>query len=433
MSIARSPTTAIRLLLIAVGAAILAGCAPFGSAVPSAASGPGELTRQLLITMRQDASAATAVLGDPGSFYLRRRGYGPTPGVDRTLDAIADDYGLRRVDGWYIASLGEYCEVYELRPGQSMDDVLERIATDPRVGLVQAMNVFETEGAMIYDDPFAPMQPALASMAIDAAHALSTGRGVTVAIIDSSVDARHAELRGKVRAEKNLVDNHAFRGAEVHGTAVAGVIGSAANNGEGIVGVAPDSSLASLRACWTVEESTGRAQCSSFSLALALESAIELEVDVINLSLAGPPDPLLEALIDSAADAGIVVVAAYPERHGPGSGFPASHPRVIAAESAETPLGGNIRNLLRAPGAEIVSTSPNNGYAFFSGNSMAAAYVTGVAALVRERRPGITSAELIELLTATGIGRTVNACRAVAGSNGSRADDGDDVCRIVLD
>jgi subtilisin family serine protease len=353
------------------------------------------------------------VLGDPGSFYLRRRGYGPSPGVNRALDQISAEYGIRRVEGWYVGSIGEYCEVYELAPGQAMADVLERLAMDARIAVAQAMNTFETQG-VVYDDPLASMQPALTTLAIESAHELATGRGVTVAVVDSSVDARHRELRRRVTAQQNLVDGGGGRRAEVHGTAVAGVIGSASNNGEGIVGIAPDANIASLRACRTVDEATGRAQCSSFSLAQALDAAIGMRADVVNLSLSGPPDLLLGRLIDEAMTRGAIVVTAVAP-HGAGAhSFPASHPGVIAAESFEHAPSPPADRALRAPGAEVMSTAPNNSYAFFSGNSMSAAYVAGISALVRERYPLLQSDEVLELLIATGSNGTVNACRAIA-------------------
>lgn len=406
------------LLLMMTLAFLAVGCASFDGVDTRRGDSEAGLSRQLLITTRQESAAAVSLLGNPSDFYLRRRAYGPTPGVDRTLDQIADDYDIRRIEGWHIESIGEYCEVYELKAGQALDDLIERISADPRVELVQAMNVFETQG-ITYNDPLASMQTALSSLSIDSAHEAATGRGVTVAVIDSTVDSRHRELRGRIQSQRNLVDTRSRR-PEVHGTAVAGVIGSIANNGEGIVGIAPESSIASLRACWTVDPTTGRAQCSSFSVARALEAAIELDADVVNLSLAGPFDPLLSELIDTAIAQGMIIVAALPAPPVTGErAFPSSHRFVIAAASSQAPAIHRTANLLRAPGVEVMSTAPNNSYAFFSGNSMSAAYVTGVSALVRELRPDIAPGELIELLIDTAIERSVNACRALAKVEGS--------------
>lgn len=405
-------------LLLMTLTAVLAGCASLDTTDSRLARSGAALERQLLITTRQDGGPSLSLLGDPGDFYFRRREYGPTPSVDQTLDQIAEDYDIRRVEGWYIAAVGEYCEVYELRSGQVAEDLIERIRADPRVELVQTMNLFETQG-ISYNDPFASMQPALSSLSIQSAHEAATGRGVTVAVVDSTVDSRHRELRGRILSQRNLVDSRFSRRPEVHGTAVAGVIGSIANNGEGIVGVAPESEIASLRACWTVDTATGRAQCSSFSIARALEIAIQLDADVINLSLSGPFDPLLSELIDAAIDQGIIIVAALPASVTEATAFPSSQPHVIAAESSQTTALHTAPNLLRAPGVEIMSTAPNNSYAFFSGNSMSAAYVTGVSALVRELRPDMKSDELIALLLDTGTERSVNACRAVARVEGN--------------
>ncbi len=112
---------------------------------------------------------------------------------------------------------------------------------------------------------------------------------------------------------RNLVAEHPLaRDGEIHGTAIAGIIASAVNNREGIIGVAPDVSIAALRACWAVVDDGLAAQCSSFSLAQALEVALGLQPNVINLSLAGPDDPLLSRLLDRAIERGIVVVTAHP-------------------------------------------------------------------------------------------------------------------------
>jgi subtilisin family serine protease len=392
---------------------VLAGCASIETGELRSPDSEAALSRQILITTPQASGPAIALLGDPGDFYFRRRTYGPTPAVNRTLDQIAADYGIRRIEGWYISSVGEYCEVYELESGQAVDDLVERVSADPRVRLVQTMNRFETQ-AIGYNDPYAPMQTALKSLSLESAHEAATGRGVTIAVVDSTVDSHHDELRGRISSQRNLVDGHFSRHPEVHGTAVAGIIGSIANNGEGIVGVAPESSIASLRACWTVDAVTGRAECSSFSIARALEFAIQMNVDVVNLSLSGPFDPLLSELLDAAVAQGIIVVAALPPSLTEGNSFPSSHLGVLAAESSQGPAEYTASNLLRAPGVEVMSTAPNNSYAFFSGNSMSAAYVSGVSALVRQIRPDMKPDEMIKLLVTTGNETSINACQAIA-------------------
>jgi subtilisin family serine protease len=402
------------MLRVAFGlllALTLAACSHL-AATDSTAS----LSRQILVTAKQPTGAAFALAGDPAMAYMRRRGYGPAPEIDRLLDSIASDYGLRRVEGWLITSLGIYCEVYEVAPGQDPADLIAEVRADSRIDSVQAMNVFETEG-VLYNDPYAGLQPALNDLAIDAAHAHATGRGVRVAVIDSLVDDRHPDIRGRVAVSRDLAGEHRPVGrAEVHGTATAGIIASTANNAEGIVGVAPDAEIVALRACWTVDAYTGRARCSSFSLAQALAAALELDADVINLSLAGPRDPLLERLVGAALAQGAIVVAAWPDDDTAGDDFPASHPGVIAVGATGPALFGPP-GMLRAPGREVLSTVPDADYAFFSGNSMSAAFVAGVAALLVERTPGIDAATVTTLLRSSGTADSINACRAVAGDD----------------
>ena len=335
--------------------------------------------RQILLTVKQDEDLALQLRGATSTRYLTRRGYGPSPTVERTLNELAREHGLVRVDGWLIASLDAYCEVFAVAPGVDIDRVLATLNDDPRVELAQRMNLFETKLGH-YDDPYADLQESVLDLEIAPAHELATGRGVTVAVIDSGVDTRHPDLRGRVAINRNfVVGDHSEQGAhgEIHGTAIAGIIASQVNNGEGIVGVAPSAKLVALRACWALAPGAPAAHCSSFTLALALEAALDLDAQVINLSLTGPSDTLLSALIDAALERGITVVAAGAESGADADGFPASHAGVFVAQGAagDTALAPRA---LAAPANEILTTTPDAGYAFLSGNSLAAAHVTGV-------------------------------------------------------
>lgn len=401
-----------RLAIVLVLLALAAGCATLDD---EAASRNAE--RQILVTVQQAESSAVALLGAPGRRYLRRRDYGASPNVERVLSQLADELELRRVRGWPIPSLEVYCEVLEVPLGESVDDVLARLADDPRIELAQPMNRFHTLGTR-YNDPYADLQPAIASLGLEQAHAFATGKGVLVAVIDSAVDSVHPELRGRIGTKRNLVGaGGRLKHGEVHGTAVAGVIASTANNTEGIIGVAPEATIAALRACWPVGPDRSAAECSSFSLAQALEAALNLEPQIINLSLSGPPDPLLALLLDEAVRRGIIVVAAAPDEPAAGPGFPASHAGVIAAQAELGAGRTGARLLLGAPAKEILTTTPGAGYGFLSGSSLAAAHVTGVIALLLEQRPGMDAYEIAALLDATATvvagAHTINACRAL--------------------
>lgn len=404
------------LLMLAVGIG-LSGCAS-NTRVPRPNDlSAGDHGRQILLTLPADTVSAAFLAGQPGRSYVRRRGYGPPPAIDRTLDALAAEHGIERLEGWPIRSLGVYCEVFYVPDDLAVERVIDALMSDARIDLVQRMNVFETL-ATRYDDPYADLQRSMPQLGLEQAHELATGKGVTVAVIDSAVDASHPDLRGHVRVAYDLVaDGLALRDGEVHGTAVAGIIASSAGNSEGIVGIAPDVEIAALRACWPTSPGSSAAQCSSFSLARAFEVALELAPQVINLSLAGPADPLLSALLDETLSRGIIVVTAEPERGG-GHVFPASHPGAIVAAPAPSPAGLTESNRLPAPASEILTTVPRAGYAFMSGSSLAAANVSGVIALLLERTPTMSAAGAVTLLMQTVDrsldGGSINACDALA-------------------
>jgi subtilisin family serine protease len=403
----------MRLLAAAACALLLSACATPG---PRQAAAPAPETRQILLTIRQPETFALGLTGTPSQRYVQRR-YGPTPSVERILMQLAREHRLSRVDGWPIQSLKVYCEVLEVTDDRPLGDVIAALAADPRVDLVQSMNTFSTQ-ATRYDDPYADLQAGAIEMGVEQAHQLATGRGVSIAIIDSAVDADHPDLRSSVRISRDLVTNRGgVRAGEVHGTAVAGVIASAVNNREGIIGVAPDVGIAALRACWAVEANSLAAECSSFSLARALEMALTLKPNVINLSLAGPADPLLSRLLDEAIARGIIVVAAQPASDDAALQFPASHPKVLAAHSASDADAALSPYRLGAPATEVLTTLPGASYAFLSGNSLAAANMTGVIALLMERDPKLDSERIGELLldstTYADGHKSINACRAL--------------------
>jgi hypothetical protein len=391
----------IRALSSITVAVLLAGCAgtaPLGRGERAAT----DYDRQILLTLPGDGAMAAAFGGQPGKRYLRRRSYGPPASIDQALDALAAKHRIERVEGWPIRSLGIYCEVFRVPDGIVLDGLIAALMSDPRVDLVQRMNLFETLTSR-YDDPYAGLQSSVLQLGLEQAHELATGKGVTVAVIDSAVDASHPDLMGHVRVGYDLVGRDTALRGEVHGTAVAGIIASTAGNSEGIVGIAPDVDIAALRACWAIEPGGSAARCSSFSLAQALETALDLEPGVINLSLAGPSDSLLERLLAEAIRRGIIVVTAEPE-HAGGDAFPASLPAAP-------------HHLLAAPASEILTTVPQAGYAFMSGSSLAAAHVSGVIALLLERSPSISAADVAALLTQTAVGtvdaESINACGAL--------------------
>ncbi len=257
--------------------------------------------------------------------------------------------------------------------------MLAGLSRDARGAWAQPLGEYQgMQGA----DPLASLQPVTQDWHLAELHRVSTGRNVAMAVIDSGIDGNHPDLAGQISLRRNFVDElpDAF---EAHGTAVAGIIGARMGNGVGIAGVAPNAKIMALRACW---ETAGRpARCNTLTLAKAINFALENSARVINLSLAGRPDRLLQSLIDAALARGIVVVGAADPTIAD-SGFPASHPGVIgiACTGDRHPA---LARIGYAPGTDIPSCVPGKGWGMVTGSSFASAHVAGLAALMLELRP----------------------------------------------
>jgi subtilisin family serine protease len=240
-------------------------------------------------------------------------------------------------------------------------------------------------------------------------HQIATGRRVKVAVIDSRVEKTHPDLAGQVEVSEDFVPQRpGAPGGERHGTGVAGIIAARADNQAGIVGVAPRARLMALRACWQASAAAqAETACDTLSLARALDFAITHDAQVINLSLSGPADTLLGRLIDIAVGRGATVVAAF-DPDLPGGGFPASHRGVVAV--AEETRAQASPTLYHAPGRDIPTTQPGARWFLVNGSSYAAAHVSGLFALMREKRPARAGGLV---LVASRPGGRIDACASL--------------------
>ena len=297
----------------------------------------------------------------------------------RTVNALARTYGLRMVTDWPLPALGVDCYVLDVPAPQRPDEVAERLSREPRVAWAQPMNVFKPQGQVAHDDALFGLQPAAREWRLAQLHVAATGRGVRVAVIDSGVQRDHPDLAGQFALSANFVGAHP-EAAELHGTAVAGIIAARADNRVGIVGVAPHAELLALRGCW--QSAAADTFCTSLSLALALHKAIDSNAQIINLSLGGPADRLVQRLIESAQARGALVVAAV-DRLQPRGGFPAGLANVIAV--ADDGAAGSTTAMI-APGTDVPTTRPGSRWATVTGSSYAAAHVSGLLALIVELR-----------------------------------------------
>lgn len=367
---------------------------------------------RILVTFADPGMGRQARSGPMRLGYSRRiSSYVTSIGVKRAARRIARDFGMRLVDDWPIVPLKIHCQVYAIASGEQVDEILTKLRSLPEVESAQRLNQFEVSSSADTGktDPYSSLQHNLEVLEVAQAHTWSLGSGSNVTIIDTGADIHHPELENRIRNYQNYVDPKMGDFAtDAHGTAVAGIIGAASNNGIGMTGVAPQAKLTVLKSCWYVDGKP-TAICDSFTLAKALSSALESETQILNLSLAGPSDALLGRLVDLALSRGIIVVAAAPKNHR--VGFPASIPGVIVVGQED-----HEDYLVSAPGDDILVPVPGGGFDYASGSSLSAAQVSGIVALLVARQPQLSGGEILDLLVGsrTSINAPVNACRALA-------------------
>jgi subtilisin family serine protease len=328
---------------------------------------------------------------------------------------LAKQHAISETGEFPLSSIGVDCLVYKVPDQLPMDQIVAKLRADKRVGLVQENQVFE--GIQSGEsDAFAAISYAAKLTHVDDAHKLTTGKDIKIAIVDTGAEKEHPDLKGQIRQSANFVDGGDLTFTrDKHGTAVAGVIGARANDGIGIYGIAPEADISVLKACWYPEQVDAKAQCSSWTLAKALDAAITSGARIINLSLAGPNDELMAKLLEAAHTRGINIVAATLEKQDQ-PGFPASLPTTIPV-IATGPEGNppqpawlaKFPNTVAAPGQEILTTVPKEGYDFVSGSSLATGHVSGMIALLLELNPKLTPDQIKELLHDNGKSSAANS------------------------
>ncbi|MFK2877853.1 S8 family peptidase [Rhodanobacter hydrolyticus] len=391
----------------------LAVCAP----IRNAASEPGFAAAQprVLVMLRMPAPHLRGGDGYAGGDYQVAP---EAVARKRMAQALAHEHGLRLLDSWPMPALGLDCFVMQAPANTSTRQLLQALSRDARVESAEPVQRFHVLGAA---DPLYPLQPTASQWHLAELHAVSTGKGITIAEIDSGVDTTNPDLGGQVAQTRNFVGDGDYR-AERHGTEVAGIIVAREGNGVGIAGVAPGARLLALRACWQAADGDA-SSCDSFTLAKALQYALETRAVVFNLSLAGPHDRLLERLLDVALSRHVTVVAAVDPTATDG-GFPASLHGVVAVADEQTSRAV-IPDELQAPGADVPTTEPGMRWNFVTGTSFAAAEVSGLVALLRASSPGVGSAALHDALnTGAALGfaslrpAVIDACAAVVRVSG---------------
>ena len=292
-----------------------------------------------------------------------------------------------------------------LRFVQVAHDQLEQAAQTYRTSpLVESVELDGVIGpAWVPDDPRSGDQWALAALGAPTAWDL-TAHGATsakVAVLDSGIDTSHPDLAGRVALSANFTDS-ASGDRYGHGTAVAGIISAGLNNGIGMAGL----STAMLLDGKVLDDSGVGAQSALLD---AIVWATDHGARVINLSVGsrGACTSAMQAAVDYAWNHGAVLVAAAGNDGTRSVDAPASCTHVLAVGATDrSDVRADSSNFgpgvaLAAPGESILTADIHGGYSVENGTSLAAAHVSGAAALVWSSRWGTSNQAVVDRLLST--------------------------------
>lgn len=318
--------------------------------------------------------------------------------ADATADTVYELSQDLALDGdtLYTSNLlGTRVVRFRIPDARSVGDVVAQLSGDARVRVAQPHYVFTANGAV--GQPLPVPQYAPKALHLDKAHKVASGKRVKIAVIDTAIDTTHPAFGGAVSATFDALGSKGE--AEVHGTSVASIAAAR----ESLVGVAPAANVLGIRAF--AAEDGGTAESYSLAILKGLDWAVLNGARVVNMSFAGPDDPLLGEAIAAAVEQGVTIVAAAGNG-GPDAppAYPGAFPEVIAVTAVDDGEGlyqqANRGSYIAiaAPGVDIVGAAPKGAYDISSGTSMAAAHISGIVALMLEKNPKMSPKEIREAL-----------------------------------
>lgn len=323
-------------------------------------------------------------------------------GVDAAaIYQISQDLGVEVQAVYASPLLGQRIVRLRIPDTRSVSDVVRQLSSDARIEVAEPHYVYTASAEQVSPAALPVPQYAPAKLHLGDAHKIASGKRVKIAVIDSQVDATHPALKGSITETFDVLGETRPE-PELHGTAIAGIAAARA----GLEGVAPAASVIAIRAF--SGGANGAAQSYSFAIIKALDLAFSSGARVVNMSFAGPPDPLLANAIEAASAQGLVLVAAAGNG-GPSAppAYPGALPQVIAVSATDSSdalykdanRGGYIA--IAAPGVDIIAPAPKGAYDISSGTSLAAAHVSGIAALMLEKNPKLTGKDVRAALAAS--------------------------------
>jgi subtilisin family serine protease len=328
-----------------------------------------------------------------------------------TVDEIARQNRLTRISSQRLELAGSTLYRYRVTDGRPVPVVVQALEQDARIAATQPNFVYRLAESPT-PNSLSGTQYAALQMRLSEAHRVSTGLGISVAVIDSGIDSTNPELAGSIADAFDAIDGAAT--PHKHGTAVAGIIGSHAR----LMGVAPGVKLLAIRAFASGGGRIG-ADGTTDHIVRSIEWAHQRGARVVNMSFTGPRDPLLSRELRAGKEKGIVFVAAAGNE-GPNPA--AADDSVIAVTASDAtdklyPAANRGPHVcLAAPGVEVMVPGPSGMYEFSSGTSMAAAHVSGAIALLLQSRPGLSPTAVRTVL--------LNRARHLSTETGSDGDCG---------
>jgi subtilisin family serine protease len=335
----------------------------------------------------------------PGTPYVQNEAlYYTTASLD-AIAAVAAQPGLTILDTQNLGSFG----MIAVRFGTNNLSTTAAIQALARLGMgsAAANSIY-----MLTQDPAARTtetpqgdagQYVLGKLRLSDIHRATRGTNVSIAVIDSQIDAGHPDLEGVVSSRFDATDTD--EPPHAHGTGMAGAIASHRR----LLGVAPGAHIIAIRA---FSSKAASAESTTFNILRGIDYAINNGVRIVNMSFAGPRDPSLERALKVANSKGVVLIAAAGNA-GPKSPplYPAADPNVIAVTATDiddklfTGANRGRHIAIAAPGVDILVPAPENSYQLTTGTSVATAHISGIVALMLERNPKITPADVRRILT----------------------------------
>ena len=363
-------------------------------------------------------------------------------------------YSYERITNANINSLSTICKL-KFSPDADIPSIVQRCKNDPIIEYAQPNYINHL--CFKPNDFFYTDQWSLETIKVPEAWEIERGsKDIIVAVVDTGVDYNHEDLKSRIWVNEDEIPGNGIdddgngyvddvRGWDFfdspyaslsvdhvsrdndpmdedgHGTNVAGIIAAVPNNSIGIAGITWGCKVMALRA--------GSKFLEDDDLAAAIVYAVENGAQIINMSWGGDElSYIIRDVTKYAYDHGCILIGAAGNDNKPIVIYPAAFEHVIAVgatdsqdkKSSFSNYGTGID--IVAPGTRIFSTVPRNSYSDWSGTSMAAPVVSGIAALILSKRPGLTNAEVAQILRASsdpidetlfdGVGR-INAYKAL--------------------